>query len=245
MMKRVFTVVLAVALLGTANVLFADSQDEKIAELKKQLTEKRTKLSAKRSFVNDRKNVTNERLKAKERMRKDLKRYSARQLREVETLYQSRGHKYGSEEKNKNLKKVISKYSRANRAGCAMLYLGQFSSSGRKQEAYLKKAIRSYADCFYGDGVQVGAYAQFWLAVNVYLKTGREREAYALLKKLKRRYPNAISHKGNNLAPQIDAICQQLDARKNNRGKGHQSSRLSGKIYCSGKLSLILTCCVC
>jgi hypothetical protein len=221
-MKKVFTVALAVVLFGITNSLFADSKSEKIAKLKKQISKLQNQLAelekdsspviapTKISIVKDQANIASEKLKARKKMQKDRQRYSRKQIMEIEALYQSRGYEYGSKEKTKNLKKVISKFSKANRAGCAILYLGQFSSTGKKQEYYLKKAIRKYDDCFYGDGVQVGAYASYYLAVRVYLKTGRENEAYALLKKLKEKYPNAIDHRGNNLAPQIDAICSQL-----------------------------------
>ena len=103
------------------------------------------------------------------------------------------------------MKKVISKYSRSNRAGCAMLYLGQFHKDGKNNEYYLKKAINKYDDCFYGDGVQVGAYARYYLAI-LYLREGKKEEAKALFKQIKAKYPNAIDHRGKSLASQIDII---------------------------------------
>ena len=214
-MKKMLAASLTVVLFGTANSLLAVDQSAKIAELEKRIEKLEKALSIKNSsgiyykkssYSDDKENAEKEKLKARSRMAEDRKRYSYNQRKEIETLYQSRGYKHGSAEKTKNLKKVISKFSRANRAGCAMLYLGQFSSTGQEQEDYLKKAYYKYDDCFYGNGVQVGAYAMYWLAVRVYLKEGKTNQAYALLKKLKYKYPNAIDHRGKRLAPQIDMI---------------------------------------
>ena len=209
-MKRIFVVALTVVLVGITNSLFADSKSDKIAELKRQIAEleqdSKTEISpGKKSKVKDKANITSERMKAKNRMRQDWNRYSRKQLKQIENLYKSRGYKYGSTTKTKNLLRVISQYSYSNRAGCAMLYLGQ-SHTGNKQKYYLKKSMSKYKDCFYGNGVQVGAYAMYWLAVRVYLQEGKKAEAYTLLKQLKKKYPNAIDHRGNNLAPQIDKI---------------------------------------
>lgn len=200
-----------VVLLGVAATLSAHNQNARIAELERRVARLEKASSFKQGNVtstskaDDKANVTQQRVKARKRMMEDYRRYSKKQRREIESLYKSRGYKYGSPEKTKNLKLVTSKYSRSNRAGCAMLYLGQFSGEDDKQEYYLKKAINNYSDCFYGNGVQVGAYARFWLA-NIYKKTGRQDKAHELYKEIKAKYPNAIDHKGKRLAPQIDAI---------------------------------------
>jgi outer membrane murein-binding lipoprotein Lpp len=209
-MKKIFVVSSVAVLLGVANSLLATDNSAEIKKLEeriRKLKENSKTVTNNTYSAEDKKaNRDKERIKARARMREDRKRYSRNQLKQIETLYQSRGYKYGSPEKTKNLIKVISTYSRANRAGCAMLYLGQFSSTGKKREYYLKKAINKYDDCFYGDGVQVGAYAMYWLAVRVYLKEGKQQEAYRLLTKLKAKYPDAIGHRGNRLTLQIDKI---------------------------------------
>lgn len=220
-MKKMLAVSLTVTLLGIANSLFAIDQSSKIAELERRIERlekalnikqnatsysKKTAYNSKLSSYNSNKeNVIQEKLKARKRMKEDWRRYSRKQRKEIEALYQSRGHKHGSAEKIENLKKVISKYSRANRAGCAILYLGQFNGDRKNNEYYLKKAINQYADCFYGDGVQVGAYSRYCLA-RVYLKEGKKDQANVLFKQIKAKYPNAIDHRGKSLASQIDII---------------------------------------
>lgn len=211
-MKKIFVVSLIVVLLGAANSLPAVDQSAKIAELERRIEKLEKALASIQNSSgkynknsDDKKNAIKERLKARTRMVQDAKKYSYAQRAEIEALYQSRGYKNGSPEKTRNLKKVISKFPHANRAGCAMLYLGQFSSNGNEQEDYLKKAFHKYDDCFYGDGVQVGAYARYWLAT-IYLRDGKKEQAYDLLKQVKEKYPTAIDHRGKSLTPQIDAL---------------------------------------
>jgi len=220
-MKKMFAVSLTAVLLGSANSLFAVDQSSKIAELERRIERLEKALNikqnsssySKKSSYNtksssdavSKENVAQEKLKARKRMREDWRRYSRQQRIEIEALYQSRGYKHGSAEKIANLKKVISKYSRSNRAGCAMLYLGQLGGDGKDSEYYLKKAINKYDDCFYGNGVQVGAYARYHLAI-LYLKQGEKDKAIDLFEQIKRMYPNAIDHRGKSLASQIDII---------------------------------------
>lgn len=214
-----FTVSLTVVLLGTANSLFAIDQSSKIAELEQRIERLEKALNIKQnstsyskessnystkssSYTNDKENAIQEKLKARKRMKEDWKRYSRRQRKEIEALYQSRGHRNGSVKKIENLKKVVSKYSRANRAGCAMLLLGLYGGDKKNKEYYLKKAINQHADCFYGNGVQVGAYARYCLA-SVYLEEGKKDQAIALFKQIKKKYPNAIDKGGKSLDSKI------------------------------------------
>ena len=110
------------------------------------------------------------RAKARERMRRDQELYSPQQIQEIESLYQVANQKWQTEAARKSLQTLVEKYPKANRTGCALLYLGQMTH-GDGQVAYLEQAIADHSDCFYGDGVQVGAYARFLLA-QVYRKGG-------------------------------------------------------------------------
>ncbi len=83
-----------------------------------------------------------------------------------------------------------------------MLYLAQ-TSNGKVQEDYLKQAIEKYGDCFYGNGVQVGPYAKFLLA-SAYLKSGKKDQALELFKEVKTKFPDAVDHRGRNLASMIN-----------------------------------------
>ena len=143
-----------------------------------------------------------ERAKAKARMRKDLEVYSSEDLGKIEKLYQVANKDWRSEEGKNSLKELISKYDKANRTGCALLYLGQMSK-GDEQIGYLTKAIEGFSDCYYGDGVQVGAYARMYLAFR-YKQDGKADKARALFEEIKTQCPNAIDHRGNPLSEVIE-----------------------------------------
>ena len=131
-------------------------------------------------------------------MSADSQIYSDDELREIETLYQSANQEWGSVEAKENLEKLVSRYGKANRAGCAMLYLGQMSE-GEAQKDYLSRAVAKFSDCFYGDGVQVGAYARYHLA-GYYIHIGSDEKADQLLAEIEASYPNAVDHSGRLLS---------------------------------------------
>lgn len=131
------------------------------------------------------------------RSQADQKTYTAEQLREIESLYQLANKNLAEPGAKLALKTLIEKYPKANRTGCAVLYMGQMSR-GDEREKYLKLAIKKFSDCFYGNGVQVGAYARFYLGQS-YLKAKREREAKALFDEIRKKYPDAVDHKGQRL----------------------------------------------
>lgn len=137
---------------------------------------------------------------ARERMRQDQKNYSNDQLREIEALYQVANKKWRTEEAQQSLQQLIEKYDKANRTGCAILYLGQMSKGDKKLE-YLKQAIE-HGDCYYGNGVQVGPYARFHLAHH-YRSQGKTEEAQKLFAEIRESFPQAIDHKGNRLTLSI------------------------------------------
>ena len=149
-----------------------------------------------------------QRTKARERMREDLKIYSKDDLRQIESLYQVANKKWKSEEGNESLKQLIAKYDKANRTGCALLYLGQMTR-GAEQVDYLKQAIEKFSNCYYGNGVQVGANARLILS-GIYMRNGDKEKAVQLLKEIKTNYPDAITHKGQSLAPMIDMELERI-----------------------------------
>lgn len=135
--------------------------------------------------------------KARERMVKDREVYNEQQLREIETLYQVANKSWNSPEAKACLEKLTQTYTKANRTGCAVLYLAQMSQ-GETQEKLLKEAVEKYSDCWYGDGVQVGAYARFYL-IQYYNQAQKTQEADKLIRELQEKYPDAIDHKGQPL----------------------------------------------
>lgn len=145
--------------------------------------------------------VSKQQQKARERMRKDLEVYSKTELREIESLYQVANQKWQTPQGKESLELLVEKFDKANRTGCALLYLGQMSR-GEEREEYLEEAIDDFGDCYYGNGVQVGAYARFLLAYH-YNETGEEDDAEELLEEIKKDFPDAISHKGQLLVDLI------------------------------------------
>jgi hypothetical protein len=174
------------------------AMEKRIAALEAQLAGGGSSGASTASKGNDEERKNGQKKKARERMRKDSAKYSRTQLQEIETLYQVANKKWKSQEGKDSLKKMISKYDKANRTGCALLYLGQMSK-GKEQEDYLTKAIDGYSDCFYGNGVQVGAYARFYLAYH-YKDKGDSQKANKLFAAIAEKYPDAINHKGRFLA---------------------------------------------
>lgn len=141
------------------------------------------------------------RAKAQERMKQDLAIYSEQDLRDLEDLYQSANKNLRAPEARGILEQVASKYPKSNRAGSAVLYLAQMTS-GDEREKFLKQAIADHPNSWYGDGVQVGAFARAQLAV-FYSAHGKPAEARALAKEVVERFPGAVDHNGRRLADML------------------------------------------
>lgn len=137
------------------------------------------------------------------RTEQDRQKYASEQVRDAEQLYQVANRKWGSAEARKSLEEMIQKYPDLNRTGCAILYLAQMSQ-GDDRAKYLQECIEQYNDCFYGDGVQVGAYARFLLARD-YQKLGEKEKAEALRDEIKSKYADAIDHSGHLLVDNLKA----------------------------------------
>ena len=141
------------------------------------------------------------RARAQERMRQDAAVYSREDLRALEELYQSANKNLNAPGAKDILRRVVSEYPKSNRAGSAVLYLAQLSS-GAEREGYLKTAIDQHSDTWYGNGVQVGAFARAQLAA-YYAATGKTEEARKLASEVVERYPGAIDHRGRPLAEML------------------------------------------
>ncbi|MBT8046336.1 MAG: hypothetical protein KJN67_04135, partial [Pontiella sp.] len=184
-------------------IAHADPKLEKrVADLEKEVAELKAALAPVMEKAKAEQIVAQQRNEARTRMRMDSEVYSRDELKEIESLYQVANKQWKTEEGKESLKKLISKYHKANRTGCALLYLGQMSK-GEEREDYLKQAIEDFSDCFYGNGVQVGAYARYYLAYH-YRESGEKKKAAGLFKELGELYPNAINHKGKLLSTLIE-----------------------------------------
>jgi predicted RNase H-like nuclease (RuvC/YqgF family) len=155
-MKNWIALLLCVSSLSSISLGADDSEVQALRKQVQELTERVKKLESLVAPLADKTEaegrIEKQRVKARERMRKDLETYDRTQLREIESLYQVANQRWQTEEGKNSLKDLIKKYDKANRTGCALLYLGQMSEAAEKEE-YLQKAIADFSDCWYGDGV--------------------------------------------------------------------------------------------
>ena len=85
--------------------------------------------------------------------------YTAKEMEDIEALYQVGHYHDGRSAKQdmpsaiENHKRLIAKYPKANRTGCALLDLAGWVQPPESDE-YLKRAIAEYRDSYFGNGVQ-------------------------------------------------------------------------------------------
>jgi hypothetical protein len=206
------TIIAGILMSGIAasSPLFAQGNAEDVAQLKQRVAqlEKQVQeisqllepLKAQQAADNRRKAL---RERFEKKMAQDRDKYTQEQLRDAEKLYQVANQKWGTPEATESLQTMIKKYPDINRTGCATLYVAQ-KSRGDERARYLRDCIEKFNDCFYGDGVQVGAYARFLLAGD-YMSKGEQEKAAALYSEIKARYPDAVDHSGNLLVNRIKA----------------------------------------
>jgi tetratricopeptide (TPR) repeat protein len=144
----------------------------------------------------------NNRRKAEEMMAKDSRVVPARDMSELEQTYQAANRNPRTPEAIEALEKVVKKYPKTNRAGCAALYLGRWTR-GNDQEKYLELAVQKYSDSYYLDGTSVGGYARLILGA-MYQQTGKRTKAEKLFEEIRKDYAEAQDHTGRlivNLIP--------------------------------------------
>lgn len=154
--------------------------------------------------------VEKNRRAARMRAAQDVQYYSGDQLSEIEALYQVANTKgKRSEEAKANMKQLLTKYDKANRTGCAALYLGQ-ASEGDERLEYLTRAVDKFSDCFYFNGCQVGGYGRYVLALTLWDR-GDKDKARALLAELKTTYKDATDHNGRPMGEVAEALEKEFD----------------------------------
>lgn len=143
----------------------------------------------------------NNKRKAEEMMARDSRVVSPRDMSDLEQTYQTANRNTRSPEAIEALKKVLEKYPKSNRAGCAALYLGRWTQ-GEEQERYLKLAVDQYSKSYYLDGTSVGGLGRLVLG-NLYKQSGKEAEANKLFDEIRKDYADAQGHSGELIAEQI------------------------------------------
>jgi hypothetical protein len=181
---------------------------ERIAALEKRLAE----LENKDDNANKLERLREEnKLNARKRAAEDRRTYKPGELAEIESLYQVANKNWRTDEARASLKKLLDKFDKANRTGCATLYMGQMSQ-GRERIEYLTRAVEKFSDCYYLNGCQVGGYGRFVLALTLW-ESGEKDKARTLLAELKKNFKDAIDHKGRPMSEIAEAAEKELEAK--------------------------------
>lgn len=225
--KLGFLGLVAVFVIGAVLLPMAKARTEEfiLVEKDKQVEDSLEKIISAADFGKDEDVVERRRQRLRReyerRIAQDRATYGDAELGEIEELYQRGDLKWGSEEFKQQLEKLVARYEKANRTGCAVMYLARMSE-GKQKERYLKRAIEKFEDCWYGDGAQVGAMARLELGL-YYMETGREDEAVEVFAELRRRYRDAVGHKGNLLVEQIPRDGTMVRAKSAKQAKGERN----------------------
>lgn len=192
-MKQSVFLVVSALVLGAMPVAADSGVEARLAALEKRVAELERRLEGARqgeTADSGRNQAQGLREKVKARMDKDVAEYGQEAMRDIERLYRA----YSRSRQTGDLEELVKRYPKANRTGCAVMYAGQ-GSKGEEAVKWLKKAIDDHADCRYGDGAVVGAYARFYLA-SIYEQQGKKDEARKLKEEILTLYPDAVTHRG-------------------------------------------------
>ncbi|MES2439248.1 MAG: tetratricopeptide repeat protein [Verrucomicrobiota bacterium] len=209
---RGMTAVLALA--SAAGISHLGAQDdpaalkEKVATLEARVSELESKAGSEKKLERLRED---NKTKARNRASEDSRHYKPEELADIETLYQVANRNWRSDEARASLKKLLDKYDKSNRTGCATLYMGQMSE-GRERIEYLTRAVEKFSDCYYLDGCQVGGYGRLVLALTLW-QNGEKDKAAKLLAELKTKYRDSTDHKGRPMSGIAEAAEKELAAK--------------------------------
>jgi beta-lactamase regulating signal transducer with metallopeptidase domain len=181
----------------------------KIAELEKRLSTAEQTQGKERQLERLREE---NKQKARKRAAEDSRHYKREELQEIESLYQVANKNWRTDEARESLKKLLAKYDKANRTGCATLYMGQLSEGAERRE-YLTRAVEKFSDCFYFDGCQVGGYGRYVLAITLW-QEGAKDKARELLDEITKNYKGSIDHRGRPMVDLVEAVQKELGITK-------------------------------
>jgi len=178
---------------------------QKIADLERRLEEVENGGADARKLS---KLVDANKLAARRRAAQDRERYKIEELREIESLYQVANENWRTDKARESLKTLLAKYDKANRTGCATLYMGQMSE-GKDRLEYLTQAVEKFSDCYYINGCQVGGYGRYVLAATLW-QNGEKDKARKLLDEIRKDYKDATTHRGKAIVELADAAEKEL-----------------------------------
>ena len=200
-MKKIVMVTAAFATLAAADVIRAEEPT------KSEDAPQKAETSAQKPEDAE---ITALRAKVAARAKADVDEYGRDGVRAIEMAY--RAYSRSKDVDNEHLRTLIEKYPKANRTGCAVMYAGQ-RAQGSDDGKWFRLAMEKYADCMYGDGVQVGAYARLYLAGYLESK-GKKDEAKKLRDEILKLYPDARTHRGRRMSEFLDVHKEGLWRRQ-------------------------------
>lgn len=114
------------------------------------------------------------------------------------------------------LREVVDKYPKTNRAGCALMYLGQIymgQNNYQKAIEIFREAVEKHPSSRYGDGVIVGAYARLYLG-RCYIHEEEWGKAKRILNQLLEKYSESIDHRGRKLSPHVQSLLEEIETKQ-------------------------------
>jgi beta-lactamase regulating signal transducer with metallopeptidase domain len=212
-----FGLVLGIVLVSAGCNVSGEKDTHEVKQLKAQVAALEKRISEMENSLPpaERQRASRERFDRRREL--DRQKYTQEQLAKAEEMMATADRQFGSAACIETLKQMVEKFPNANRAGCALLYLAQ-STTGPESEGYFMDCIQKYDDCYYGDGVRIGAFARFCLA-NYYNATNEDEKAEALYKEIKDNYSDAIDHNGQLL---INIIPTKSQAEQQERQRVYQ-----------------------
>lgn len=147
--------------------------------------------------------------KARERIADDARYYSSEEREEIIKLYTSWKSKK-SKEREAIVLTLQRRFPRANLTGCITFRMA-LSSSRSRQIKLLQQVIKNYNDSWYGNGVQIGPLARYYLIIML-MQDGKKAEAKKYRDELETSYPNALYSSQTLLSHQLAVKLAPYDA---------------------------------
>ncbi|MFL2859145.1 MAG: hypothetical protein ACJ0BW_00195 [Pontiellaceae bacterium] len=198
-MNKILTIIIffiTLNLFGEQDALF------KNLELRVKQLEKQINILLEKEIEDDA--AKNERSKALYRILRDGEVYSREELREAERIFRFISNSSTDVSVEKELSILREKYPAANQTGCALITWALNQKEESKITA-LNEVITNHSDCYFSDGVNVGAFARLYLALH--LRSINEIDnSLLLINEIKSSYPYAIDHKGIRLIEHLEEL---------------------------------------
>lgn len=134
--------------------------------------------------------------RAKTQDENDEKLYSRDQIRMMRPTISAAGK--DNPEGEKALRLILSKYPKASFVGCALFRHAMDCQKSQDKVKYLKMVLKDYEDVVLHNGVQLGAFARYFLSKEA-LKSGDRAKSQRLMAEIKDKFPNAFDGRWNRL----------------------------------------------